>query len=98
MDSLTLIITLSTVMWYLIDNLKENIWGKSTYSNLITIGASALGSFILSFGYKLDLIHALGIVPESGIIGYFITALSMMGGSALVSEVVEKLRNKNLIF
>lgn len=97
MDSLTLILTLCTVMWYIIDNLKENIWGKSVYSNLITIGVSALGSFILCFGYKLDLIQALGVVAEPGAIGYFITALSMMGGSALVSEIVEKLRAKSLL-
>lgn len=97
MDSLTLIITLCTVMWYIIDNLKENFWGKSAYSNLITISASALGSLGLCFGYKLDLIYALGIVSESGIMGYIITALSMMGGSALVSEIVEMFRKK-LIF
>ena len=94
MDSLTLIVVLCTVMWYVIDNLKDNIWGGLAYSNYITIGASAIGSFALSFGYSLDLLNALGLVPQVSPLGQIITALTMMGGSALVSEVVEKLRAK----
>ena len=92
MDSLTLILTMCTVMWYLIDNLKENIWGGLPYSNYITIAVSAIGSFALSFSYNLDLLNALGLLPEVGMLGQVITALTMMGGSALVSEIVEKFR------
>jgi len=94
MDSLTLILVMCTVMWYVIDNLKDNIWGGLAYSNYITIGVSAVGSFALSFGYSLDLLNALGLVPQVSPLGQIITALAMMGGSALVSEVVEKLRVK----
>ena len=94
MDSLTLIMVLCTVMWYVIDNLKDNIWGGLVYSNYITIGASAIGSFALSFGYSLDLLNALGLVPQVSPLGQVITALTMMGGSALVSEIVDKLRAK----
>lgn len=94
MDSLTLIMILCTVMWYVIDNLKDNIWGGLVYSNYITIGVSAIGSFALSFGYSLDLLNALGLVPQVSPLGQVITALTMMGGSALVSEIVEKLRAK----
>lgn len=94
MDSLTLIVVLCTVMWYVIDNLKDNIWGGLAYSNYITISVSAIGSFALSFGYSLDLLNALGLVPQVSPLGQVITALTMMGGSALVSEVVDKLRAK----
>ena len=94
MDSLTLILVMCTVMWYLIDNLKENIWGDLAYSRYITIAVSAIGSFVLSFGYNLDLFNALGLMPETSVLGQVITALSMMGGSALVSEIVEMFRNK----
>ena len=94
MDSLTLILVMCTVMWYLIDNLKENIWGGLSYSNYITIAVSAVGSFVLSFGYNLDLFQALGLVPEVSTLGQVVTALSMMGGSALVSEVVEMFRHR----
>ena len=94
MNSLTLIMVLCTVMWYLIDNLKESIWGGTAYSNYITIGVSAVGSFALSFGYGLDLLNALNLAPQVSPLGQVITALTMMGGSALVSEIIEKLRDK----
>lgn len=92
MDSLTLILAMCTIMWYLIDNLKENIWGNFEYSNYITIAVSAVGSFVLCFSYHLDLIYALGLVAELSVLGQVITALVMMGGSALVSEIVEMFR------
>ena len=94
MDSITLILAMCTVMWYVIDNLKENLWAGLAYSNYITIAVSAVGSFILSFGYNLDLIHALGLIAEVSVLGQVLTAFSMMGGSALVSEIVEMFRNK----
>lgn len=92
MDSLTLILAMCTIMWYLIDNLKENIWGNFEYSNYITIAVSAVGSFVLCFSYHLDMIYALGLVAELSVLGQVITALVMMGGSALVSEIVEMFR------
>ena len=92
MDSLALIISMCTIMWYLIDNLKENLWGHLTYSNYITIAVSAVGSFVLSFGYHLDLINALGYMTEVTVLGQAITALAMMGGSALVSEIIDMFR------
>lgn len=95
MDSLTLIMAMCTVMWYVIDNLKENIWGGNTYSHYITIGVSAICSFVLAFGYKLDLINALNIFPTISVLGQSVTALAMMGGSALVSEIIEMFRKKN---
>lgn len=95
MDSLTLILVLCSGMWYVIDNLKENIWGGLAYSNYITIAVAAIASFALSFGYNLDLIFALGLAAEAGVLGHCITALVMMGGSALVSEIVEMFRAKN---
>ena len=92
MDSLTLILAMCTILWYLIDNLKENIWGNFEDSNYITIAVSAVGSFVLCFSYHLDLIYALGLVAELSVLGQVITALVMMGGSALVSEIVEMFR------
>jgi hypothetical protein len=94
MDSLTLILTMCTVLWYVIDNLKENIWGGLAYSNYITIIVAAVGSFALSFGYNLDLLCAIGLINELSVLGKIITALAMMGGSALVSEIVEMFRKK----
>lgn len=94
MNQLTLILVLSTIMWYVIDNLKENIWGGLSYSRYITITVAAVIGFVLAFGYGLDLIYALEIVETATTIGQIVTALVMMGGSALVSEIVEVFRNK----
>lgn len=92
MDAIMMILFLNTIMWYVIDNLKENIWGNKVYSRYITIAVSALAAFALSFGYNLDIVYALSITDTVSILGQIITALAMMGGSAVVSELVEMLR------
>ena len=94
MSMITIILALSAIMWYVIDNLKEKIWGGKKYSSYITIAVSAICSFALVFGYGLDIIHALGFVESVSILGKAITALAMMSGSAVVSELVELFRAK----
>ena len=92
MSMITIIVALAAIMWYVIDNLKEKIWAGSKFSSYITIAVSAIGSFALVFGYGLDIIYALGFAQSVTIIGEIITALAMMAGSAVVSELVELFR------
>lgn len=92
MSTVMIIVALSAIMWYVIDNLKEKIWGGTKYSSYVTIAMAALGSFALVFGYGLDIICALGIVENVTVIGEVLTALAMMSGSAVVSEIVELFR------
>ena len=94
MTMITIIIALSAIMWYVIDNLKDKIWAGKSYSSYITIGVSALCAFALAFAYGLDIIFALGIVDHVTWIGEVITAMAMMAGSAVVSEIVEVFRAK----
>lgn len=94
MNSLTLIMAACTLMWYIVDNLKANIWSGSVNSRYYTIGAAAICAFALAFGYELDLVCALGFVANPSALGHCATALMMMGGSALVSEFVEMFRAK----
>ena len=94
MSMIAIILALASMMWYIIDNLKDKLWAGKPYSSYITIAVSALGSFALVFGYGLDIIHALGFVPNVTVIGEVITALAMMAGSAVVSEIVELFRAK----
>jgi hypothetical protein len=56
MNQLMLILFINAIMWYVIDNLKENVWGGKPYSRYITIAIAAVGSFALSFGYGLDIV------------------------------------------
>lgn len=92
MSMIAIIVSLATIMWYVIDNLKEKLWAGTKYSSYITIAVSALGSFALVFSYGLDIIFALGLVESVTVIGEIITALAMMAGSAVVSEIVELFR------
>ena len=92
MSMIAIIVSLATIMWYVIDNLKEKLWAGTKYSSYITIAVSALGSFALVFGYGLDIVFALGLVKSATVIGEIITALAMMAGSAVVSEIVELFR------
>lgn len=94
MSMITIILALSAIMWYVIDNLKEKIWGGKEYSSYVTIAVSAIAAFALSFGYGLDIIYALSFSDAVTILGKVITALAMMSGSAVVSELVELFRAK----
>ena len=92
MDMIMIIVALAAILWYVIDNLKEKIWGGQEYSSYITIAAAAVCSFAVVFVYGLDMIYALGIVNHTTVVGEIITALAMMSGSAVVSEIVEVFR------
>jgi hypothetical protein len=94
MSMITIILALSAIMWYVIDNLKEKIWGGKEYSSYVTIAVSAIAAFALSFGYGLDIIYALSFSDVVTVLGKVITALAMMSGSAVVSELVELFRAK----
>jgi hypothetical protein len=87
-----IIAALAAMMWYIVDNLKDKIWAGTKYSSYITIATAALGSFALVFGYNLDIVSALGFAEEISVIGKIITALAMMSGSAVVSELIELFR------
>lgn len=69
MDAIMMILFLNTIMWYVIDNLKENLWKNKSYSRYVTIATSALSAFVLSFGYDLDIVYALSITDTVSILG-----------------------------
>lgn len=94
MSMIAIILALSTILWYLVDNLKDKIWGGKSYSSYITIAVAGVLAFALTFSYNLDIICALSIVDNITVIGKIITAISMMAGSAIVSELVELFRVK----
>lgn len=92
MEMLTLIVALSTIMWYIIDRFKE-LWGSLKYGKYITIGISAIFAFSLCFGFGLDIIFALGLVGGVSVIGTILTALCLMGGSSAISEIISRVKN-----
>ncbi len=91
MEMLQVIIVVSILMWYIIDRFKP-LWEDRRYGKYITIALSSLFAFALSFGYHLDIMAALGVVPDTGILGTVLTALTLMGGSSAVSELIERIK------
>lgn len=92
MDVLTLIIALSSVMWYIIQRGKSEIWGKLPYGKWITIVISAIFGFGLSFAFNLDVIYACGLVDKVSIAGNIITGFVLMSGSSAVAETIERIK------
>ncbi len=91
MEMLEVIIIVSIVMWYIIDRAKT-LWGELPRGKYITIAVAAILAFALCFGYRLDLMVALGVVPTTSIIGVILTALTLMGGSSALAELIGKLK------
>lgn len=91
MNSITLIMALSAIIWYVIDRTKpmwsEKSWGKY----LTTATAGVLGAAVV-FGYNLDIVCAMGMASEVSIIGQVITVLSLMCGSSAISEIITRIK------
>lgn len=92
MDILVLIIALSSVMWYIIQRGKDEIWGKYPFGKWITIGIAAIFGFGLAFSFNLDIIYACELVDEISLAGEIITGFVLMSGSSAVAEVIEKIK------
>ncbi len=91
MEMLQIIIVVSIIMWYIIDRFKP-LWEGRKYGKYATIALSALFAFSLSFGYRLDIMAALGVMPNAGTLGTVLTALTLMGGSSAVSELIKRIK------
>lgn len=91
MNSITLIMALSAIIWYVIDRTKpmwsEKSWGKY----LTTAVAGVLGAAVV-FGYGLDIVCAMGMAAEVSIVGQIITVLSLMCGSSAISEIITRIK------
>lgn len=91
MNSLTLILTLSAIIWYVVDRLKPTWIGHAWSKYVTTAVAGALGAAAV-FGYGLDLICAIGIAPNVSLIGQIVTVLALMCGSSAISEIIAKIK------
>ena len=89
MSMLALLLAISAIEWYIIDNLKEKIWGSISWGNYITIAVSLLASFALSFAFKLDILLAVGLVETASNAGIVLTAFALSSGSSAIAELVE---------
>lgn len=91
MDSLTLILALSAIIWYCIDRVKV-MWSNVPYGKYITTAMAGLLGAAAVFGYNLDLINAMGVVDHVTIVGQIVTVLGLMGGSSAISEIIARIK------
>lgn len=91
MEMLQIIIVVSIIMWYIIDRFKT-LWEGWMYGKYVTIALSAVFAFALAFGYKLDIMAALGVVTDTSILGIVLTGLTLMGGSSATAELIERVK------
>ena len=95
MDTLTLILTLSAIIWYVVDRLKP-IWLGYEWSKYVTTTvAGALGALAV-FGYNLDIIMALGLTNQASLMGKIVTILGFMCGSSAISEIIARIKSKQV--
>ena len=93
MNSLTLILTLSAIIWYVIDRIKV-IWSEKPYGKYITTAMAGFLGAAMVFGYNLDLICAVGLITEVTIIGKLMTVLAFMCGSSAISEIIARIKSE----
>ena len=95
MDALTLILTLSAIIWYVVDRLKP-VWMGHDWSKYITTAAAGALGTLAVFGYNLDIIMALGLTSQISLMGKIITILGFMCGSSAISEIIARIKNKQI--
>lgn len=93
MDNLVLIVAISTIIWYLIERAKTELWGNLSFSKWITIGVAALLSFSSVFAFKLDILCMTNLVEDISVLGQILTGFVLMSGSSAVSEILDKIKN-----
>lgn len=91
MNSITLIMALSAIIWYVIDRTKP-MWSEKSWGKYLTTAiAGVLGAAVV-FGYGLDIVCAMGMAAEVSIVGQIITVLSLMCGSSAISEIITRIK------
>ena len=91
MSSIALILALSAIVWYIVDRCKP-MWSSKPWGKYVTSVAAGLLGAAMTFGYGLDLIHAVGLAPNMSIIGQIITVLAFMCGSSAISEIITRIK------
>lgn len=91
MDSVTLILALSSIIWLIVDRMKP-LWADLTWGKYITTAMAAVLGAIGVFGFELDLICALGVVEEVCVGGQLLTVLALMSGSSVISEIINRVK------
>lgn len=89
MNMLTLLLAISAIEWYVIENLKKNVWGSFAWGKYATIAVSLIASFALAFAFELDILVAVGLVEIASKAGIVLTGFVLSSGSSALAELLE---------
>mgnify|MGYP006979127016 CR=1 FL=1 len=93
MDILATIVAVSSVIWYVVDRIKQSYEGLS-WGRWLTLGISAILSIASVFCFNLDVMAGLQITEANSIMGQILTVLVLMSGSSGVSEIIQRVRGE----
>lgn len=91
MNSITLILALSSIVWLIVDRLKP-MWANLVCGKYITTIVAGLLGAAGVFSFNLDLIYALNVVSDITIGGQLLTVLALMSGSSVISEIINRIK------
>lgn len=91
MELLSMILMLSSLMWYVIDRCKP-MWEDLSWGKYVTMLVSAAFGAAICYGYNLDIVYALNLSDGINIVGQALTVLVLMSGSSAVSEIISKIK------
>ena len=87
---MTEILSFSLIIWILIDRFK-GMWSGSKYKSYITSAIALLMGGAVAVFYQLDIVVALGLSESVSPLGIILTALSLMGGSSCIAEIMQRI-------
>lgn len=96
LGELTVILIMSTIIWILVDRFKP-AWSNLEVKEVNIGGAiTTLVAAVLAVGavvtYNYDIIKAMGVASETTVFGQILTVISFVGGSSIVAEVANKIK------
>lgn len=92
---MTQILSFSLIIWILIDRFK-GLWENCKYKSYITSAVALVMGAAVAVFYKLDIVVALGLAEAVSPLGIMFTALSLMGGSSCVAEIMERVSGNKI--
>lgn len=91
MNSITLILALSSIVWLIVDRLKP-MWADLSWGKYVTTIVAGLLGAAGVFSFDLDLVYALNVVSEVTVGGQLLTVLALMSGSSVISEIINRIK------
>lgn len=92
-EMMTLLLVLSTIIWFIIDRIKP-LWAGLSWGKYITIALAAILGAVVVFTYGIDILVALAVTGQVTVVGEILSTLIIMSGSSALSELLDLVKTK----